>query len=253
MELHFRSMGEGQPMVILHGVFGTSDNLQTLGKQLAEKYQVYLVDQRNHGASPHSEEFSYEAMAEDLHHLIQKQQLENPIILGHSMGGKVAMFYATQYPEEFDKLIVVDIAPKAYPVHHQQILEALSAVKIDEISSRKEAEEEIKPIIAEPGVRQFLLKNLKRSDDNKGFAWKLNLPVIRDKIENIGKAVDDSKAIEKDVLFISGAKSNYIKKGDEDLIHKIFPSAKIVTIEDAGHWVHAEQPKRLLEEVLSFL
>jgi len=253
MELHFRSMGEGQPMVILHGVFGTSDNLQTLGKQLAEKYQVYLVDQRNHGASPHSEEFSYEAMAEDLHHFIQKQQLENPIILGHSMGGKVAMFYATQYPEEFDKLIVVDIAPKAYPVHHQQILEALSAVKIDEISSRKEAEEQIKPIIAEPGVRQFLLKNLKRSDDNKGFAWKLNLPVIREKIENIGKAVDDSKAIEKDVLFISGAKSNYIKKGDEDLIHKIFPSAKIVTIEDAGHWVHAEQPKRLLEEVLSFL
>lgn len=254
MELHYRSMGKGQSLIILHGVFGTSDNLQTFGKQLADQYQVYLVDQRNHGASPHSDEFNYEVMAEDLHEFIKKHKLEKPIILGHSMGGKVAMFFATQHSELLDKLIVVDIAPRAYPVHHQQILQALSAVKIDEISSRKEAEKQMKPYIADFGVRQFLLKNLKRSDDNKSFAWKLNLSVIKKNIERIGEGIEEGKfKVDKPVLFVRGAKSDYIKKEDEKLIKSIFPSAKIVTIENAGHWVHAEQPKQLLKEVSDFL
>lgn len=253
MKLHYRSMGEGQPMIILHGVFGTSDNLQTFGKQLAEHYQVFLVDQRNHGLSPHSKEFDYQVMAEDLHEFIKSHQLKNPIILGHSMGGKVAMFFATQHPDKFDKLIVVDIAPRAYPVHHQQILKALGVVKIDEISSRKEAEEQMKPYIADFGVRQFLLKNLKRSEDNKGFAWKLNLSVIRDNIEKIGEGIEEKVQVDKPVLFVRGEKSDYIREEDETRIKKIFPSARIVTIKKAGHWVHAEQPEALFEEVSHFL
>ncbi len=253
MELHYKSMGEGQPMIILHGIFGTSDNLQTFGKQLAKHYQVFLVDQRNHGASPHSDDFNYQVMAEDLHEFIATHQLKKPIFLGHSMGGKVAMFFATQYPEQFDKLIIVDIAPRAYPIHHQQILKALSVVKIDEISSRKEAEEQMEPYIQDFGVRQFLLKNLKRTDDNKGFAWKLNLSVIKDNIAHIGEGVGKDIQIDKPVLFVRGAKSDYIKKEDEKEIKSIFPAAKIVTIEHAGHWVHAEQPEQLFKEVSDFL
>ncbi|WPP53496.1 alpha/beta fold hydrolase [Catalinimonas niigatensis] len=253
MELHYRSIGEGQPMIILHGVFGTSDNLQTFGKLLAEDYQVYLLDQRNHGSSPHSEDFNYQVMAEDLYEFIKTHQLEKPIILGHSMGGKVAMFFATQYPDQFGKLIVVDIAPRAYPVHHQKILQALGAVKTDQITSRKEAEEQMEPYISDFGVRQFLLKNLKRTDDNKNFAWKLNLSVIRDNIENIGEGIDDNVQVNKPVLFVKGAKSDYIKDEDEKLIKSIFPSARIVTIKNAGHWVHAEQPEQLFEEVSKFL
>lgn len=246
-------MGSGQPIIILHGVFGTSDNWQSFGKLLAEDYEVYLVDQRNHGLSPHSDDFSYPLMAEDLHEFIEAHQLKNPIILGHSMGGKVGMFFAVAYPDVFDKLVVVDIAPRAYPVHHQQILDALAAVKIGEIQSRKEAEEQMKPFIKDFGIRQFLLKNLRRTEDNKGFTWKLNLEAISNNIEHIGAAVDDSREINKPALFVRGSKSQYIRAEDEQLIAKIFPSAQVATIEDAGHWVHAEQPDRLYDKVMRFL
>ncbi|MFP4094854.1 MAG: alpha/beta fold hydrolase [Cyclobacteriaceae bacterium] len=253
MKLNYRSMGTGQPIIILHGVFGTSDNWQTFGKQLSEDYEVFLVDQRNHGLSPHDDEFNYPVMAEDLHEFIREHQLKNPIVLGHSMGGKVAMFYALKYPEEFEKIIVVDIAPRSYPVHHQTILKALNAVKVNEIESRKEAEEQMKPYIKDFGVRQFLLKNLTRTDDNKGFTWKLNLSAISNNIERIGEGVNKNKKLEKPVLFVRGAKSDYIRKDDEALIQEIFPLARLVTIENAGHWVHAEQPEDLYREVMSFL
>lgn len=245
-------MGEGQPLIILHGVFGTSDNWQTFAKQIADRYQIFLLDQRNHGLSPHSDKFDYHVMADDIREFIDTHQLKSPIILGHSMGGKAAMFFATKYPEQFEKLIVVDIAPRAYPVHHQKILEALGAVKIDKISSRKEAEDQMKPIIADFGIRQFLLKNLKR-EDNDSFSWKLNLPVISENIERIGEAVDDSQPVDKPVLFAGGEKSDYIREEDHTLIKKIFPRARIVSIPGAGHWVHAEQPKLLLKEVTNFL
>lgn len=252
MKLHYRTMGEGQPIIILHGVFGTSDNWQTFAKQLSDSYQIFLLDQRNHGLSPHDDAFDYHVMAEDLREFIETHKLENPIILGHSMGGKVAMFFAVSYPEQFKKMIVVDIAPRAYPVHHQKILEALGAVKIDQVSSRKEAENQMKPYIAEFGIRQFLLKNLRR-EDNDSFSWKLNLSVIRDNIERIGEAVDDSQPVEKPILFVGGEKSDYIRKEDHSLITRIFPQAHIVTISGAGHWIHAEQPELLLEQVKQFL
>lgn len=252
MELHYRTMGEGQPIIILHGVFGTSDNWQTFAKQLSDSYQIFLLDQRNHGLSPHSDTFDYHVMAEDLREFIERHELKNPVILGHSMGGKVAMFFAVSHPNLFEKMIVVDIAPRHYPVHHQKILEALGAVKIDQVSSRKEAEDQMKPYIADFGIRQFLLKNLKR-EDNDSFGWKLNLSVIRDNIERIGEAVDDSRPVDKPVLFVGGEKSDYIRDEDHALISKIFPQARIKTIPGAGHWVHAEQPKLLLEEVKGFL
>lgn len=252
MRLNYRKLGNGPPLVILHGIFGASDNWQTFGKALSENFQVFLVDQRNHGNSPHSQEFDYPAMAADLKDFIEQHDLENPIILGHSMGGKVAMFFAVNYTDLFDKLVVVDIAPKFYPVHHQKILEGLGAVKISEVKSRKEAEEQLSEYIKDAGVRQFLLKNLKR-DDNGQFAWKLNLPVIRDNIESVGQAVPSEHAIKKPALFIRGAKSEYIQDNDKDDIRKVFPQAEIVTIKHAGHWIHAEQPEALYKTVMEFL
>ncbi|MEQ9441687.1 MAG: alpha/beta fold hydrolase [Cyclobacteriaceae bacterium] len=252
MELHYRSLGEGQPLLILHGLFGTSDNWQTFGKQLSSDYQVFLIDLRNHGLSPHSDDFNYPLMAEDLHEFIQQHQLENPIILGHSMGGKAAMFYAVAHPADFDKLIVVDIAPRAYPVHHQHILDALGAVTLEGTSSRGEVEAQMKPHLADRGVRQFLMKNLKREEDNT-FTWKLNLPAIRQHIKEVGVALESTTPVEKPVLFIRGAKSDYIQSEDETLIHQIFPEASVITIEKAGHWIHAEQPEALYQEVMRFL
>ncbi len=255
MTLHHRTLGDEHaaepPVIILHGVFGTSDNWQTFGKALAERRRVVLVDQRNHGQSPHSTEFNYPAMADDLKMLIEQEQLNDPVVLGHSMGGKTAMFFAVQHPALLSKLIVVDIAPRAYSPHHQAVLDAFAAVDIDHIQSRTEAEDQMKPLVAERGVRQFLLKNLQRTDD--GFAWKLNLPVIRDNIEAVGAAVPNDEAIEIPALFVRGAKSDYIQEEDQELIKRIFPQARTINIEKAGHWVHAEQPNALLEAVNNFL
>ncbi|WKN44548.1 alpha/beta fold hydrolase [Tunicatimonas pelagia] len=252
MKLHYRTLGEGPPVIILHGIFGTSDNWQTFGKQLATDYQVFLIDQRNHGLSPHSNTFDYPAMAEDLHEFIQQHQLESPIILGHSMGGKAAMFYATTHPNEFDKLIVVDIAPRSYPVHHQHILSAMSGVDLASASSRRDIEDQLKPHLPDFGVRQFIMKNLKR-EDNNSFSWKLNLSAIQDNIENVGVAVDTAAPVEKTVLFVRGEKSDYIRPEDEALIQQIFPQASVITIENAGHWVHAEQPEALYKALMKFL
>lgn len=252
MQLHYRSMGEGSPLIILHGVFGTSDNWQSFGKAISAKYKVFLVDLRNHGNSPHSSTFDYASMAADLKEFIEEHHLGKPVIMGHSMGGKVVMSFAASNPDSFEKMIVVDIAPKYYPPHHQKILEGLSAVKIDTIESRKEAEEQLSAYIDDAGVRQFLLKNLKR-DDNGQFAWKLNLPVVKEKMENIGMALDIDTEIKKPALFIRGDQSKYVLDEDKEHIRKLFPLAQIITIKDAGHWIHAEQPEALYETVTRFL
>lgn len=252
MKLHYRTLGEGSPIIILHGIFGTSDNWQTFGKQLASDYQVFLVDQRNHGLSPHSDTFDYPSMAEDLQQFIEQHQLDNPIIIGHSMGGKVAMFHAVKYPDKLSKLIVVDIAPRSYPVHHQHILEAMSAVDLSSVANRSEVDEQLKPYLADRGVRQFIMKNLNREDNNT-FSWKLNLTAIRENIEKVGVALEASEPVKKPTLFIRGEKSDYIQPEDEALIRQIFPEALVVTIKKAGHWVHAEQPQALHETLMKFL
>jgi esterase len=253
MQLFHKKLGEqGQAIVILHGLFGSSDNWLTIGKALSEQYQVYLLDLPNHGRSPHSDQFNYKAMVEAVEQFIQEEKIENPVIIGHSMGGKVAMNFALQHPELFDKLIVVDIAPRYYPVHHDQILEGLMAVDIDHITSRQEADEQLARYEPHPTVRMFLLKNLYR-DENQKFDWRLNLPVIDAQIDNVGEAVSDKKSIQNPVLFINGVKSDYILPEDEPLIHKLFPDAAIKAIQGAGHWCHAEKPEEFLALVKSFL
>ncbi|MTI20373.1 alpha/beta fold hydrolase, partial [Fulvivirga sp. RKSG066] len=240
MQLNFKTIGEGKPLIILHGLFGSLDNWQTIAKELADHYKIYLVDQRNHGQSPHSDNFNYTAMADDLNRFIDEHNIENPSIIGHSMGGKTAMKFALNHGDKWDKLIVVDISPRAYPVHHDIIVEGLAAIDVDNIKSRGDADKKLAEYVKDLGTRQFLLKNLARSK-NGGFEWKINLKAITENIEIIGEGMEERLAIEKDVLFIRGEKSDYI--GDEDiiLITQHFPNASVETISNAGHWVHAEQ------------
>lgn len=251
MKLNYRTLGSGTPMVIMHGVFGTSDNWVTVSKSLAEHFQVYLLDLRNHGQSPHSEVFSYEAMAADLEEFIEEHKLVKPIIVGHSMGGKVAMTFAAKY-ENISKLIVVDIAPKFYPRHHDEILKGLNAIPLEQIQSRMQADEILAAYISELGVRQFLLKNLYRTEDGN-FAWRLNLPIIVKNIDIIGEPLDMEARVLIPTLFVKGSKSNYILPSDEEMILHIFPNSAIAIVEDAGHWLQAEQPKRFVDEIMNFL
>jgi len=252
MKLFFRTIGEGRPLIILHGLFGASDNWLSIGKHLSQDYKVYLVDQRNHGNSPKSGEFNYSVMAEDLAEFINEHQIYDPIILGHSMGGKTAMQFAVNYPDKIQKLIVADIAPREYHLHHQLILEGLSSVDLGSIKNRKEADEQLAKFVPEPGVRQFLLKNLSRTADG-GFAWKINLPVIKKEIGNVGEPLQEGVSFDKPTLFVRGAKSDYIRDEDELLINKIFSNYRLATIPDAGHWLHAERPVEFLECITDFL
>jgi pimeloyl-ACP methyl ester carboxylesterase len=252
MKLHYREMGEGSPLLILHGLFGYSDNWQTLGKKFAQDHQVFLIDQRNHGRSPHSEEFNYGLMAQDLLELIEEHQLEAPAIMGHSMGGKTAMTFALQHPDRLSRLIVVDIAPKEYPIRHDGILDALLAVDLSQVSSRDEADAQLARGIDHPAVRQFLLKNLYRREDNS-FAWRPNLPAIDRNLDYVSAAIEAARPFDKPTLFIDGGKSYYIRPEDHDLIRQLFPNAQIETVPEAGHWVHAEAPQKVYELVRAFL
>ena len=251
MQLHFREIGEGQPFVILHGLFGYSDNWQTHAKKIAEFYRVILVDQRNHGHSDWNEEFSYELMAEDLKELCDRLELKKIILMGHSMGGKTAMLFAQKYPGLLDKLIIVDMGVKAYPMHHEEIIRGLKAIDVSQGLSRSEAEKQLAGYVESPGVRQFLLKNLYWTPE-KRLAWRMNIPVLEREMEEILKAVDPSAEVFTPTLFIRGELSNYILDKDWPEIEAIFPDATLVSVPGAGHWVHAEAPKEFLDAVLSF-
>ena len=224
----------------------------SVGKSLGQQFKAYIPDQRNHGQSFHHEEFNYEVMAEDLHDFVQQHQLEQPIVVGHSMGGKVAMFYAFKYASEVSKLIIVDVAPKAYPIHHETILEGMANIDITKIESRQEADRQLAAYVPEVGVRQFLLKNLGRKQQG-GFHWKLNLPVISKSISNVGQALPEHSLIPNATLFVSGELSGYISDDDSSMILKRFPKAQTVTIPGAGHWVHAQKPQDFLQVLNRFL
>lgn len=250
MKLHYREMGEGKPMIILHGLFGFSDNWQTHAKKFAEYYRVILVDLRNHGHSDWSDDFSYKIMAEDVHELCEDLELEDPIILGHSMGGKVAMWFAQMYDDVVEKLIVVDMGIKQYPMHHEHILAGIHAVKVDEIKARREAEAQMSAHIDSEGVMQFLLKNLYWKEKGK-LAWRMNVEVLERDMPEILKALPEGEVFTP-TLFIRGELSNYIREEDFESLENQFLDARIVTIEGAGHWVHAESPEEFSEAVLSF-
>lgn len=253
IELNSTVLGEGKPLIILHGFLGMSDNWKSLGSKFAEAgYEVHLLDQRNHGRSPHTKEMNYELMAKDVADYCKTKDLRDVILLGHSMGGKTAMWVAVDYPDLVEKLIVVDISPKYYPPHHQQILEGLAALNEKSLNSRSEAEEFLSKFIKEKAVRLFLLKNLYWETKEK-LALRLNLEVLKEEVEEVGRALPEHKKFEKHTLFIKGGKSDYITREDEQLISEHFPKAEIVEIPGAGHWVHAEKMTEFYEEASGFL
>lgn len=254
-QLYSNILGKGTPFVILHGFLGMGDNWKTLGGQFAEAgYEVHLVDQRNHGRSMHSTEFSFDLMAEDLKRYCEEMQLDKIILLGHSMGGKTAMKFAAKYPEKVLKLIIADIAPKYYAPHHGEILSGLTALQENEEArtSRGAADEFLKKHISDWGTRQFLLKNLYWQKD-KTLALRVNLPALKDSIECIGEALGADEHYKGQTLFLRGEKSRYIKDTDFDLIEKHFPNSKVITVPGAGHWLHAENPEFFYKEVVNFL
>ncbi len=251
MQLNFKKIGSGPPLVILHGLFGSADNWYSISRELDTEFTMYLVDQRNHGDSPHSDEWDYEVMAADLLELLDNEGLDKVFLMGHSMGGKVAMTFAVNNPERVARLIVADISPRYYPVHHEVILEGLQAINLPEIQSRKEADEALAIHIPDFGTRQFLLKSLGRNSE--GFYWKINLPVIVENIEEVGKALDDDTFYKGKTLFLAGEKSNYIQEKDLESILAHFPKYQLKIIANAGHWLHAEEPKAVVREIREFL
>ena len=252
MLLHSNIIGEGQPFVILHGFLGMSDNWKTLGNRFAEHFQVHLVDQRNHGRSFHDDNFYYEALAEDLKHYFEQHNIKNAIVLGHSMGGKTAMLFATLYPELVSKLIVADISPRFYPVHHDAILEGLNSLDFDVLKSRGQADKQLANYVSDFGTRQFLLKNLYWIEKGK-LALRINLDVLTENVSEVGEALPLHAKFDGDTLFLRGDKSEYIGNQDETLIKNHFPQAIIATISNAGHWLHAENPEDFYNAVTNFV
>ncbi|MBL4862315.1 MAG: alpha/beta fold hydrolase [Crocinitomicaceae bacterium] len=250
MKLHYRELGEGKPLMILHGLFGFSDNWQTHAKKLADYYRVILVDLRNHGHSDWSDEFSYKLMVEDVHELCAELKLEDFILVGHSMGGKVAMRFAQDYESLLEKMIVVDIGMKEYPMHHEHILAGIHAVNLDNAAARREADEQMSAHIESYGVKQFLLKNLYWKEKGQ-LAWRMNVAILEKEMPEILSAMPE-KEVMLPSLFIRGALSNYILDEDIDALENNFPDSEVITIENAGHWVHAEAPDAFSEALLSF-
>ncbi len=251
IELNYKVIGEGEPVLILHGFLGMLDNWKTFGRKLGETCQVYLIDQRDHGKSPHTDDFGYDILAQDLHDFMVQHQIPKGNLIGHSMGGKTVMRFTQLYPEMVTKSVIVDIAPKAYNNHHTDILDALHSIDPPTISDRGEADDALGKYISDWGVRQFLMKNLSRNKEG-GFKWKMNLELLTEKYDTIIQAVD-TETSEAPTIFINGAKSNYIQPSDESEILEVFPNASFHTIEDAGHWVHAEKGDELLDKVIEFL
>jgi pimeloyl-ACP methyl ester carboxylesterase len=252
MKLNYKKTGTGETLIILHGLFGSADNWFSIAKELEKDNTLYLVDQRNHGDSPHSEDWNYQVMAEDLNELMENEGIESAYLMGHSMGGKTVMAFALQYPEKVKKLIVADIAPRYYPLHHQVILEGLNAIPIDQIKSRKDADDILSGYIKNMGIRQFLLKSLGRNEKG-GFEWKINLKTITEKIEIVGEEIDSDQSFDNPTLFMGGENSDYIKESDKSDISRLFPNSNIIYIKNAGHWLHAEQPGAVIEAVRAFL
>jgi len=251
MNLAFRTIGKGEPLLILHGLFGSSDNWQTLAKSYAEHYEVFLIDQRNHGHAPHVSTHSYGEMSEDLRAMISSIGLGKVRIIGHSMGGKTAMYFAQQHPEYVHKLVVADMGIKAYPPHHDLIFRALNAVDVNYCDSRKTATDRLSAHISDSSTQQFLLKNLYWKEPGV-LAWRFNLEVLEREINEVLRPIMDS-AVALPTLFIRGGNSDYIKEEDVDAILQIFPKASFTTIDGAGHWLHAEKPVDFLGLTLTFL
>jgi esterase len=252
VRLHFREYGKGDPLVVLHGLCGSLDNWHSVSRRLAARFRVLAVDQRNHGQSPHHEEMSYAQMAGDLGEFLEQQSVSSAPVMGHSMGGKTAMRFAFDFPEKISRLIVVDIAPRAYEPVHVAAFQALLAVDLKSCPTRQTVESALAAAVPEPSVRQFLLKNLAR-DSGGGFRWKLNLRNILANYALLNAAIDPPRPSETPALFIRGGRSDFIQEPDFAAIRRCFPRAEMCTIAEAGHWVQADAPEALVARVEQFL
>ena len=252
MVLYSKIEGTGKPLVIIHGFLGMSDNWKTLGTRYAESgYEVHMVDLRNHGRSFHSDVFNYNVMAEDIKLYCESKNLSKIALIGHSMGGKVAMLFAAQYPDMVEKLVIADIGVKYYKPHHQEILEALNAVDFSQQPSREDIDEIMKPFVPDFSTRQFLMKSLyRKTKDHLDF--RFNLKVFNEEIERVGEALPENATFNKSTLFLKGANSQYIQDNQREQILEHFPLATIVTIKNAGHWLHAENPDDFFEETMNY-
>lgn len=255
VQLNYKSIGEGHPIVILHGLFGSLDNWQTLARKISEfGYRVITVDLRNHGRSPHVPEMSHEAMAKDVQFFLEEHRLQNCTLIGHSMGGKTVMQLALTNPDLIQKLIVVDIAPKPYKPHHNTYFEAMLELPVSELTSRSDIQKQLAQKIKNQAVLLFIAKNLERRKEG-GFQWKFNLRALFENYTALisGLNLSIGQSFEKETLFIGGQLSDYISKADEKEIKEIFPNAEVEMIPNAGHWVHAEQAELFMKAVLNFV
>ncbi len=254
MKLNFKEYGEGRPMVILHGLFGSLDNWFSLAKAFSDRHHVYLVDQRNHGQSPHFDSHTYEEMAEDLFGFFREHDLKNAILIGHSMGGKTAMKFAADHSDLLDKLIIVDMGVKGYPIHHDLIIRAMQALDLEKISTRSEAEAQLRHLLdEEEDTIKFLLKNIYRQkleDGTSNYAWRFNLDVLAADIEEMGLPI--LKGADVDTLFLYGTQSKYVLVGDKKDIRSLFPKTTFSSL-NTGHWVHAQDPEGFVKAVKTFL
>lgn len=252
MALNFKVSGTGPPLIILHGFLGSLDNWQTHARALSDMATVYIVDGRNHGRSPHYPEHSYALMAEDLKAFMEVQGIAKASLLGHSMGGKTIMGFANQHPEMIDKLIIADISARQYTWNYDTIFEALYNVKLDEVKQRGDAERMLREKIAEEGMLQFLLKSLDRNPDGR-YEWKMNLDVLYQQFNEVIKGIELNGKFEFPTLVIRGGKSKYVEEKDLVYFSEHFSNLEVVTIANAGHWLHAEAPKEFLDAVRHFL
>jgi len=250
--LHSKILGKGSPLLILHGFLGSGDNWISLAKQFASNFEVHLIDLRNHGKSFHADVMSFELMSEDVQHYCKKHALTKIALIGHSMGGKVGMHLAVKYPVLVTKLIVADIAPKAYKPGHDNLIEALSAVDFTIHRTRDAIAKVIAKYVASLPIRLFLTKSVYRKGKNE-FAFRFNLSTLKKCYPSIIKALPKHYLFDGDVLFLKGEHSNYILGSDIDSIEEHFPNAAVVAIANAGHWLHAENPKEFYKYSIEFL
>jgi esterase len=252
MRLNFHAQGRGFPLLLLHGFLGSLDNWRSASQRLADHYQVFSLDLRNHGSSPHSATMNYDVMAEDVYEFAEDHHLTSIFLLGHSMGGKVAMQFATRFWHKTKKLIVVDIAPRAYEPAHRRLLHTMLSLDLARFKSFGAVDKALEEAVANAGMRQFLLKNVTR-DRNKQLQWKCDIDAIARNYDHLSEAITPRRSFTQPACFIRGDRSNYIQEADLPTIRKIFPNAELKTIVGAGHWVRIDAPESFVRTLTEFL
>ena len=252
MHLHYHELGVGKPLLVLHGLLGSHQNLLPACRKFAERFHVFAIDQRNHGRSPHHDEMNYDVMADDLARLMDRHNLARAHALGHSMGGKTAMQFALNHPARVSKLVVVDMSPRAYEPRFSRLLHALRQLHPGQFKTRHQADAALAGIVPDESLRQFLLKNL-MPDEHGGYRWRVNLESIATNADRLRDAVRSPKPFMGETLFLLGAKSDYVTEADRPEINKLFPRTRFESIADAGHWVHADKPAEFAGAVMRFL